>query len=109
MHLRDFEIVSQLGEGSFSTVYKVRRVIDNTLYAMKKVRITQMDLKDRDNALNEVRLLASIKHPNVIGYKEAFVDENSDSLYIIMEYAEGGDLYKRIQKHLQEQTIFPEE
>jgi NIMA (never in mitosis gene a)-related kinase 1/4/5 len=34
-----------------------------------------------DNALNEVRILASIEHPNVIGYKEAFIDRNDNSLW----------------------------
>jgi NIMA (never in mitosis gene a)-related kinase len=37
--------------------------------------------KERENAINEVRILASIKNFNVISYKEAFVDEDSDSLW----------------------------
>eukprot|EP00347_Sterkiella_histriomuscorum_P020119 403339033 len=36
--------------------------------------------KEKENALNEVRILASINHPNVIAYKEAFIDEASQSL-----------------------------
>ena len=37
--------------------------------------------KEKLNALNEVRILASINHPNVIAYKEAFIDEASSSLW----------------------------
>ena len=37
--------------------------------------------KEKENALNEVRILASIRHPNIIGYKEAFLDEASNSLW----------------------------
>jgi len=37
--------------------------------------------KEKENALNEVRILASIIHPNVISYKEAFIDEPSSSLW----------------------------
>lgn len=37
--------------------------------------------KEKQNALNEVRILASIRQPNIIGYKEAFVDEASNSLW----------------------------
>lgn len=37
--LRDFEVISKLGEGSFSSVFKVRRYDDQTLYALKKVSI----------------------------------------------------------------------
>lgn len=37
--------------------------------------------KEKENALNEVRILASISQPNVISYKEAFIDETSSSLW----------------------------
>jgi NIMA (never in mitosis gene a)-related kinase len=37
--------------------------------------------KEKDNAINEVRILASVKHPCVSSYKEAFVDEASQSLW----------------------------
>ena len=37
--------------------------------------------KEKTNALNEVRILASIKHPNIISYKEAFIDESSSTLW----------------------------
>ena len=50
--------------------------------------------KERENALNEVRILASISHPNIISYKEAFIDQDSLSLCIVMEYADAGDAYQ---------------
>ncbi len=37
--------------------------------------------KEKENAINEVRILASITHPTIIGYKEAFMDESSSSLW----------------------------
>ena len=37
--------------------------------------------KEKENALNEVRFLASINHPNVISYKEVFIDQPSSSLW----------------------------
>jgi NIMA (never in mitosis gene a)-related kinase len=37
--------------------------------------------REKENALNEVRILASIKHKNVAAYKEAFFDEQSSSLW----------------------------
>ena len=48
--------------------------------------------KEKDNALNEVRLLASIDSPNIISYKTAFFQEAGNTLCILMEYADGGDL-----------------
>jgi NIMA (never in mitosis gene a)-related kinase len=37
--------------------------------------------KEKENALNEVRILASVKHKNIVGYKEAFLDYSSNSLW----------------------------
>lgn len=48
--------------------------------------------KEKENALNEVRILASISHPNMIAYKDAFFDEKTNSLCIVMEFADMGDL-----------------
>lgn len=52
----------------------------------------QLTEKEKQSALNEVRILASIQHPNVIGYKDAFFENISGSLCIIMEMADNGDL-----------------
>ena len=81
-----------LGEGSFSEVYLVLRKSDNGIYAMKKVKLQKLSSKEKENALNEVRILASISHPNVIGYKEAFFEDTTICLCIVMENADGGDM-----------------
>ena len=52
--------------------------------------------KEKENALNEVRILASIIHQNVIAYKEAFIDESSSCLCLVMEYADNGDVFQKI-------------
>lgn len=62
-------------------MYKVRRQEDNEVYALKKVKMLNLSEKEKENALNEVRILASISHHNVISYKEAFIDEPSSSLW----------------------------
>jgi NIMA (never in mitosis gene a)-related kinase len=48
--------------------------------------------------LNEIRILASVDHKNVIGYKEAFFDESTNQLCIVMEMANGGDLEAKINQ-----------
>lgn len=75
--LRDFQIMSKLGDGAYSSVYKVKRLEDSQIYALKKVKIGMMSNKDKENAINEVRILSSVKHPNVVAYKEAFIDNES--------------------------------
>ena len=52
--------------------------------------------KEKENAINEVRILASIHNVNIISYHQAFVDEPSQSLCIIMEFADNGDLFQKI-------------
>jgi NIMA (never in mitosis gene a)-related kinase len=79
--LSDFQIIKKLGDGAYSSVYKVRRHEDNDVYALKKVKMLNLSEKEKENALNEVRILASIEHQNVIQYKEAFMDEPSSSLW----------------------------
>ena len=73
--------MGKLGEGAYSSVYKVRRITDEQVYALKKVRMMNLSEKEKENALNEVRILASIHNPYIISYKEAFVDEGSQSLW----------------------------
>ena len=54
--------------------------------------------KEKSNALNEIRILASVQDKNVISYKEAFFDEKNSSLGIVMEYADKGDLFQLISE-----------
>ena len=56
-----------------------------------------MDKKNMTNTLNEIRILCSIDHPYIVGYKEAFVDKSSNELNIVMEYVGGGDLSEKIK------------
>ena len=91
-----FEILEKLGDGSYSVVYKVKRKEDSKIYALKKVKLQNLSEKEKENSLNEVRILASVKSTFVIAYKEAFIDEKDQSLCIVMEYADKGDLYQKI-------------
>lgn len=52
MSLKDFEILAKLGDGAYSTVYKVRRIEDGQTYALKRVKMGGLSPKEKDNALN---------------------------------------------------------
>ena len=112
MSINDFEIIKQIGSGAFSTVSLVKRKQDDTIYALKRVELSKMQQNEKDNSLNEIRLLASINHKNIIGYKESFYEESTNTLNIILEYADGGDLqskisaHKNINKYFNEKTIW---
>ena len=62
-------------------MYSVIRQSDGVQYALKKVKMGKLSDKEKENALNEVRILASIKHKNICAYHEAFVDESTSSLW----------------------------
>lgn len=59
--LRDFNVHKQIGTGAYSEVYSVTRKSDGMEYALKQVKIQRLTEKEKENALNEVRILASIK------------------------------------------------
>ena len=63
--------------------------------------------RERNNALNEVRILASIDHANIVQYKEAFTDQQK-YLCVVMEFADDGDLYQKITEHRKKKMRFEE-
>lgn len=106
--LADFKQLARLGEGAFSVVYKVQRLADKGIYALKMVKLPSLKEKEKQNALNEVRLLASVNNEYIIAYKEAFFDEKFRCLCIVTEYADKGDLFQQISKCQKEKTRMPE-
>lgn len=107
--MENFKVVKIIGEGSYSSVYKVIRKVDDKEYALKRVKLLNLKEKEKENALNEIRLLASIKDENVVSYKEAFWEHNSNSLCIIMEYLDKGDLFQKITEHSKNGTYMKED
>ncbi|CAI2364232.1 unnamed protein product [Moneuplotes crassus] len=107
--LKDFTMHEELGAGAYSKVNRVTRTDDKQEYALKRVFLSKLTDKEKENALNEVRILASISSENVVSYKEAFWATSPSSLCIIMELANGGDLYDMIKKHKKAKTFFSEE
>ena len=108
MSLDNFILGKILGKGSYGSVRIVERKEDHKIYAMKSVKINILNEKEKLNSFNEVRLLASLKHKNIIDYKESFFDNNENTLNIVMEYADDGDLRSKISKISQEHLSFEE-
>lgn len=96
--LTDFEILHILGKGSFGTVFKGKHKGSNVIYAVKQIPLALIKEKEKDNSLNEIRILASLSSPYIIAYQDSFFDEYSNTLNIIMEYADNGDLEQLISR-----------
>ena len=71
--LQRFLMVERLGKGAFGSLDKVKRIQAGQYYAMKTANLKE---EDKANALNEIRLFAPIDHPNVVKYREAFLDHS---------------------------------
>ena len=69
------------GDGSYSTVYKVKRKADDQIYALKQVKVSNLNETEKQNALNEVRLLASLRSDFLMAYRDAFMDQPSNTLW----------------------------
>jgi serine/threonine protein kinase len=93
----DYEVLSVLGLGGMGKVYKVRNVISDRAEAMK---VLLPDLNSHqslaDRFLREIRLLASLNHPNIAALRTALTYENQ--LVMIMEFVEGETLANRIAR-----------
>lgn len=104
----DFEFLDQIGVGAFSKVYKVKRKIDNEIYALKQVNLSTLSEKEKDNAFTEIKILSCIDNPHIIAYKDSFIDKKTNTLYLIMEYAAYGDLDHQIAQHIKNRVYFSE-
>ncbi|TFK75872.1 Pkinase-domain-containing protein [Pluteus cervinus] len=79
-----YQIVSQVGEGTFGKVYKAQNTISRLYVALKRIRMEA----ERDGfpvtAMREIKLLQSLRHDNVVRLHEMMV--SNGSVYMVFEY-----------------------
>jgi NIMA (never in mitosis gene a)-related kinase len=103
-----FKEVKKVGEGSFGKAILVQ-TSDGSKLICKMVDISKASARETQDALKEGKLLATLKHPYVVRYRENFTDKGW--FCILMDYCEGGDLTKQIdmakkgRQTLQEEQI----
>ncbi|XP_035520927.1 LOW QUALITY PROTEIN: SNF related kinase b [Morone saxatilis] len=86
-----------LGRGHFAVVKLARHVNTGQLVAVKMIDKTKLDVMATSHLLQEVRCMRLVQHPNVVRLYE--VIDTPTTLYLVMELAEGGDLYDYILRH----------
>ncbi|XP_075418995.1 serine/threonine-protein kinase Nek3 [Tenrec ecaudatus] len=99
----DYTVLRVIGEGTFGRALLVQQESSNRMFAMKEIRLPK-SFSETQNSRKEAILLAKMKHPNIVAFKESF--EADGHLYIVMEYCDGGDLTQKIR--LQKGKLFPE-
>nr|XP_020029472.1 eukaryotic translation initiation factor 2-alpha kinase 1 isoform X7 [Castor canadensis] len=73
-YLNEFEELAILGKGGYGRVYKVRNKLDGQHYAIKKILIKGVTETDCMKVLREVKVLAGLQHPNIVGYHTAWLE-----------------------------------
>jgi hypothetical protein len=95
--LGDYEVLGVLGAGGMGKVYKVRNVISDRVEAMKILLPNLASEKDlADRFLREIKLLATLHHPNIAALRTALTLDNQ--LVMIMEYVDGVTLSSRVRQ-----------
>lgn len=95
--LADIELKEIIGRGSFGTVRLVRHVESHKVCAlkiMKKQEIIRQ--KQVEHILAEASLLQEIEHPFIVNFLYGLMDQ--DHLYLLLEYAAGGELFFHLRK-----------
>lgn len=90
-----YEEVKIIGRGQYGKAHLVRSTKDQNFYIAKAIELICLATKERETALQEVTLLSRLNHPNIVKYYHNFMV--SDTLVIIMQYCEGGDLSSYIK------------
>lgn len=106
MTSRDFEPLTCLGKGTFGTVLLVRHKATGRLYAQKQFRKASITVHKKlvEQTKTERMILESVnRHPFVVKLYYAFQDH--EKLYLILEYAQGGELFT----HLAMERMFSED
>ncbi|KAH3898766.1 related to Serine/threonine-protein kinase KIN3 [Saccharomycodes ludwigii] len=85
-----YQILEKIGSGSFGSVRKVLDLSTNTYLVRKEIKFSHMSIKERQQLINECKILSSLKHPNIVEF--VTFDYKDGVVYIYMEYCDGGDL-----------------
>ncbi|KAH0572066.1 Kinase, NEK [Spironucleus salmonicida] len=102
-----YKEIKTLGKGSFGRAALVQELSTKKQFVMKIIQISAMKPQEREEALQESKILEKLAHPYITGYKESFTDQRF--LYIVMEFANGGDLHDTIRGQKTRGQLFDEQ
>ncbi|XP_019524439.1 PREDICTED: serine/threonine-protein kinase Nek5 [Hipposideros armiger] len=100
-----YDVIKAIGEGAFGKAYLAKGKSDSKHCVIKEINFAKMPIQEKEASKKEVILLAKMKHPNIVTFFSSFQENNR--LFIVMEYCDGGDLMKRINR--QRGVLFSED
>ena len=104
---RKYERVRVLGRGAHGTAVLLRHRSSSDAVVSKELDLSRLTPHDLQAIENEVRILSSLSHENIIAYYASFPLADEPLLCVIMEYAEGGNLADVIAAHGRRSEPFP--
>lgn len=87
-----YSVLKKLGEGGFGSVSLVRYKATGEVCVMKEVKLRGLSEHSLRRSREEADVLKRLRHPHLIAYRDSFVEKALTTLFIVMEYADGGDL-----------------
>ena len=92
-----YDLEETIGEGHYAVVKMARHVFTGEKVAVKVIDKMKLDSATRLQMMQEVRLMKLVQHPYVVRLYE--VIDTQTKLYLVLEFADGGDMYDYIMKH----------
>lgn len=97
----EYEFLSFIKEGGFAQVYLAKHVLRGNLVAIKKTQIAKLDSESLYSISREALYLSTLRHKNIIKIYSSYLTDNA--LFIVMEYAKGGELFTKLDHPLTEE------
>ncbi|XP_073461519.1 serine/threonine-protein kinase MARK2 isoform X5 [Aquarana catesbeiana] len=96
-HIGNYRLLKTIGKGNFAKVKLARHVLTGKEVAVKIIDKTQLNSSSLQKLFREVRIMKVLNHPNIVKLFE--VIETDKTLYLIMEYASGGEVFDYLVAH----------
>uniref|UniRef100_A0A8D3CNT3 Serine/threonine-protein kinase Nek2 n=1 Tax=Scophthalmus maximus TaxID=52904 RepID=A0A8D3CNT3_SCOMX len=106
--VEDYEVLYTIGSGSYGKCQKIKRKSDKKVLVWKELDYGTMAESEKQMLVSEVNLLRELKHPNIVRYYDRIIDRTNTTLYIVMEYCEGGDLSSLVSRCIKERRYLEE-
>uniref|UniRef100_A0A3Q2E6D0 MAP/microtubule affinity-regulating kinase 3 n=1 Tax=Cyprinodon variegatus TaxID=28743 RepID=A0A3Q2E6D0_CYPVA len=96
-HIGNYRLLKTIGKGNFAKVKLARHLLTGREVAIKIIDKTQLNPTSLQKLFREVRIMKTLNHPNIVQLFE--VIETEKTLYLVMEYASGGEVFDYLVAH----------
>uniref|UniRef100_A0A3B5LTY0 non-specific serine/threonine protein kinase n=1 Tax=Xiphophorus couchianus TaxID=32473 RepID=A0A3B5LTY0_9TELE len=96
-HIGNYRLLKTIGKGNFAKVKLARHILTGREVAIKIIDKTQLNPTSLQKLFREVRIMKTLNHPNIVQLFE--VIETEKTLYLVMEYASGGEVFDYLVAH----------